>query len=95
MLSLEFDGDDKLTSFESIPLIYLRMFIRVHLYLLFIHRGLFQRRERNKRERSGLFLFSYLLVPNCQGVHIHTVPHVQPWFSIWMGGNKNRGCSVM
>lgn len=69
MLSIEFDWDDKLTSFESIPLIYLRTFIRVHLYLPFTHRGLFQRRERNKRKRSGLFLFSYLLVPICQGTY--------------------------
>lgn len=59
MLFIEFDWDDKLTSFESIPMMCLRTFIHVYLCLHFIHRGLSQRRERNEERGKEWICFSF------------------------------------
>lgn len=56
---IEFDWDEKLTSFESIPMMYLRTFIHANLCLNFIHRGSSQKRERNEEKAKDWICFSF------------------------------------
>lgn len=65
MLFSEFDWDEKLTSFESIPIMYPRTFIHANLCLYFITEDHLQgEREMRKGKGVDLFLFSHLLAPN-------------------------------